>query len=512
MLMILAILAAVAAACGGQSTEESATGADESGAAVSEEEVDTSGTLRYGAANEVTRFDPHRSSNGYDQNWLAPVYERLIDQNPDAEPQPGLATDWEFVDDTTFEMTLREGVTFHDGTPFDAEAVKANIERALTVEGSGVANYLASVDAVEVVSHTEVRFLLKHPDATLPQQLATRPGMMLSPAAFENPDLDRNPVGTGPFRLVSYQQGDRAVYERNEDYWGDDYALVQRLEILYLPDSATRLNALRSGQIDATVIDAPQVPEVERTDLELIESPSIEVYHFQMDRSKSEFGEVLVRQAINHAIDREAIAEALLFGYADPTQQWVPEGTKHHVAEVSDRYEYDPERARQLLAEAGLPDGFSFDAMVSVQPVYVRLGEILQQQFAEVGIDMNLRQEPQLADAFFARQASDAIVSPYPGRLDPTETTQIYFDPNSFSNPGGHSTAAVEAAYEQALQPAPQDERTEAVKELGTQLVEDALGAPILFPRALLAHRQGVVGLQWWLSGHIEFEGVGVER
>ena len=99
------------------------------------------------------------------------MYERLIHQTPEAELEPGLATEWAFVDDLTFEMTLREGVTFSDGTPFDAEAVKANFERATTVEGSGVAAYLASVTSVEVIDATHVRFVLNRPDATLPNQL-----------------------------------------------------------------------------------------------------------------------------------------------------------------------------------------------------------------------------------------------------------------------------------------------------------------------------------------------------
>ena len=182
-----------------------------------------SGTLRYGAANIVTRFDPHRSSSGYDQNWLAPVYERLIWQSTEVELEPGLATEWGFVDDLTFEMTLREGVTFTDGTPFDADAVKANIERAKTVEGSGVIAYLASVETVEVVDATHVRFLLNKPDATLPMQFATRPGMMMSPAFMEDPDVDIAAVGTGPFVLTEYLVGDRAIFERNPDHWNPDY-------------------------------------------------------------------------------------------------------------------------------------------------------------------------------------------------------------------------------------------------------------------------------------------------
>ena len=518
---VVAAGAIALAACGGGNTAEPDEGGTTGAPAATTGEAGTSGatagegpagepggTLRYASSTEPSRFDVHRSSNGYDQMWFAPVYERLVHQTPEAELEPGLALEWEYTDDTTFVMTLREGVSFHDGAPFDAEAVKANIERAKTVEGSGLANYLASIDTVEVLDEFEVQVNLSQP---LPFQFATRPGMMLSPEAFENPDLDEAPVGTGPFELVEYTRGDRAVYRRIDDHWDPDYAQVDQLEIFYMPDSVTRINALRSGQVDAAPLDSSQVSEAESAGLQVEISDSLEVYHFQMDRSKSEFGDTLVRQALNHAVDREAIVEGLLFGYGQPTSQWVPEGTPFYNDEYGPGYyEYDPERARELLAEAGLPDGFTFSAMVSTNPVFVRFGEILKEQFAEVGVQMDLRQEQQLADAFFVRNDADAIVSPYPGRVDPTETAQIYFNDESFSNPGRQVTPTVKEAYFEALVPG--DDRPERVEQLSGQIVEDALGVPVLFPQVALASSDSVSGLTWYLSGHIEFDGVTVDQ
>ena len=405
----------------GSATDGSAPGAttadtEAAGGDSAPADVDPDATLRYGAANLVTRFDAHKSSNGYDQNWLAPVYDRLIWQTPEVELEPGLATEWAFTDDLHFEMTLREGVTFTDGTPFDADAVAANIDRAKNVEGSGLAAYLASVDTVEVIDPTHVRFVLNRPDATLPMQLATRPGMMISPAAFENPDLDSQPVGSGPYELVEYREGDMAAYERRDDYWNPDYAGVKRLEIYYIPDSTTRLNGLRTGAIDATPLDAEQIEQAEDIDgVDVTVSDTIQLYHFQLDRTKSEFGNPLVRQAMAHAIDRQSIIDALFFGYGTLATQWVAPDTPYYVDDLGDSTTYDPERARELLAEAGLPDGFTFDAMTSVQPTYVKLAEVLQGMFGEVGITMNVTQEPNLADAFFVRNATDAIVSAYPG-------------------------------------------------------------------------------------------------
>jgi peptide/nickel transport system substrate-binding protein len=518
-------LALVAAACGGSDDDDTAatSGGDSSPAASapagstptgsapagSTPAGDPDATMRYGAANVPSRLDPHRSSNGYDQNYLAPVYERLIHQTPQAELEPGLATEWAFVDELTFEMTLREGVTFSDGTPFDAAAVQANFERATTVEGSGVAAYLASVDSVEVVDPTHVRFILNRPDATLPNQLATRPGMQVSPAAFENPNLDVEPVGSGPYVLREYRDSEVAIYDRNPEYWDAEYAGPAHLEIWYFPDAQTRLNALQSGQIDAAPLDVSQIDEVKSAgQLTVDEYQSIETYHFQPDRTKAEFGNPLVRQAISHAIDREAIVEGLMYGYATPATQWVAPGTPYYVDDLGDSTTYDVERARELMAEAGLEDGFSATAGTSVQPVYTRLAEILQAQLAEIGITLTIEQNPQLADAFFVQNAYDAIVSPFPGRIDPSETTQVYFNDESFSNPGREIAPEVKAAWTAALVPG--DGRDAAQEELVRAIDTAMPNIPILYPKVGLAYSDNVHGLTWYLSGHIEFDGVAV--
>jgi peptide/nickel transport system substrate-binding protein len=523
--LAVAGLALVVSACGGDDDDDTAAtaGGDSSPVATvpagstpegsespgSTPAGDPDATLRYGAPNVPSRLDPHRSSNGYDQNYLAPVFERLIHQTPEAELEPGLATEWEFVDELTFEMTLREGVTFSDGTPFDATAVQANFERATTVEGSGVAAYLASVDSVEVIDPTHVRFILNRPDATLPNQLATRPGMQLSPAAFENTDLDTNPVGTGPYVLREYRDSEVAIYDRNPDYWNADYVGPGHLEIHYFPDAQTRLNALKSGQIDAAPLDVSQIDEVKNAgEFTVDEYQSIETYHFQPDRTKSEFGNPLVRRAMSHAIDREAIVEGLMYGYATPATQWVAPGTTYFLDDLGESTTYDVERAKELMAEAGLEDGFTFNAMVSVQPVYVRLGEILQAQFAEIGITMNLEQNPQLADAFFVQNAADAIVTPFPGRVDPSETTQIYFNDESFSNPGREIAPEVKEAWLEALRPG--DGRDAAQEELIRAIDEAMPNIPILYPIVGLASSEKVSGLTWYRSGHIEFDGVTV--
>ena len=213
--------------------------------------------LRYAHANTPSRFDPHRSTIGQDIRFFAPVYDRLVHFDANGDLVPGLATEWEFSEDgLQFTMTLREGVVFHDGAPFDAER--------------GEGQYRARPDAGRLVGQfgprrdhddrdpdpTTVVFTLSAPNSMLPGMLSHRAGAMVSPTAFENPDLDRAPVGAGPYRVTEYAEGSRIVYERFEDYWDPSVGGPDRIEVAVMPDSRTRLNALTSGEVDLAQIGA----------------------------------------------------------------------------------------------------------------------------------------------------------------------------------------------------------------------------------------------------------------
>src|SRR5690606_21746166 len=181
------------------------------------------------------------------------TYDRLVHITPDVQPIPGLATDWEFAEDGSYlEMNLRKGVTFHDGEPFNAQAVRANIERAKTVENSAVASELEVVESVKVIDPATVRFMLTGAAASLPLTLSDRAGVMISPKAFDDPDLDQQPVGAGMFKVTDYKPNDHITYERYEKYWDPDAVRVAKNEQLIQPNSVARLYANRTGQVDCT--------------------------------------------------------------------------------------------------------------------------------------------------------------------------------------------------------------------------------------------------------------------
>jgi peptide/nickel transport system substrate-binding protein len=510
------LLALVAAACGGDGDEgtEGAAGTEaEQEEAVDADEVDRDAVLRFGAPyfGETANFDPHRVATAVANVYLFPVYDRLVHLDPDASPIPGLATDWTFEEDgTVLTMELREGVTFHDGTPFDAEAVQANIERGQTLEGSTVQAELAVIEEVEVVDTHEVRLHLTAPSTSLPLVLSDRAGAMISPAAHGNEDLSFAPVGSGMYEVTDYVPGGQAVYSRYEGYWDPDAALLRELVLINLQDAPARLNALRAGEIDATELDVVNAEEAEGSGLSITAEPGLVYMNLYLNRTRSAFADVRVRRALNHALDRQAFVDFLAFGYGEVASQPFPEGYIAHNPEAEGLYPYDPDRARELLAEAGLGDGFTFEAVIPPIDSYVQHAEAIQAQLLEVGIRMELTQHPDINQAFFVEQARDAMVSIWTGRPDPQMTVNLLYTSSGFSNAGRHSTPEVEELQAEALATTDPDERMELLQALSLQIMEDALAVPIYFPEQVVAFKPEVVGLQPWTSGKVEFRGVGL--
>lgn len=517
------------AACGdssGGSDDAAGTGAADRGgattgataadtAAARPDEVDRDATLRFAYSINVSRLDPHRATIRNDLTTLGPIYDRLIEFAPDGELVGMLATDWSFSDDATvLDLTLREGVVFHDGEPFDAAAVKANIERGQTVEGSTVAADLDIIREVEVVDDHHVRFHLTEANVSILGLLSDRPGIMVSPAALDR-DLDAVAVGAGPFTLVEHRPDDVTVYERFDDYWDPDAALVQRLEIHVIADPVTRLNGLRTGEFDATTLIGNQYDEASSLpDIRLQTDPTLFMIAMGLNRTRSHFGDVRVRQAVLHAVDREAICQAVVFGLCDVASEPFPEGYWANDPDIApDHYAYDPDRARALLTEAGLPDGFSFTWMVpaNLSP-YNEVAEAMQAQLAEVGIDAQLQvMEPaQMADRYYAQRETDAILGGLVGNADPSLYFGQYMMPDAYANPGGHSTEAIQRLYHESIATADPEERTEVLHAAVGEVVDQVLGIPVMFPHTIAALRDGVVGYRTPVSANPQFRGVGI--
>ncbi|MEZ5110945.1 MAG: ABC transporter substrate-binding protein [Microbacteriaceae bacterium] len=441
---------------------------------------DRTATVVIGGQITPSHLDPHRGVTENDIGMLRYWYDPLTTVVGNGEAAPFLAESWELSEDgSTFTMKLREDVTFVDGEPFNAAAVVANFNRMISDPNSTVAYILEPIIASsEAVDEFTVKLNLKGGGGALPTILASRAGMMVSPKALENPDvLITKPIGAGAFELVDVTPGASYASVRRDDYWDKDAYKFAKLDYLVQADTATRLNSLAAGETTLTAVIGPQKQEAEAAGLKTWESeePGTAFYRFSMNSDRAAFGDKRVRQAMSAAVDREAISAALFQGQCVPSAQPFPEGyfARSTTLDDSKWKNFDLDYAKKLMAEAGYADGFTFTAAVPTLGTYQNFAQILQAQFAEIGITMNL----EVIDTTQARQAfvtgkSDALVGFYGGGTDPGIYAMSAYSPKSGDNPGGLTTDNMAALLAETQRSTDIDERHVAFEALMDEAFE----------------------------------------
>lgn len=325
------------------------------------------------------------------------LFDGLLLRDEDLKLQPGLAESWDVQDGgLKIRFTLRKGVNFHNGEAFDANAVKYTFDRLLGEEGKGGpqrSNY-TSIKSVEIIDDYTVDFHMNQPDPIMLTKLAGYGSMIVPPKYIEEHGeeyFDMNPVGTGPFKLVSYTQGTKLELTANEDYFRGAPKL-DNLTYRFIREDATRLAELLSGNVDVVHdLSSSSFSTVEESDnARLISLPGPSIQSFQFNLIEGITKDVKVRQALNMAVDKQMIVDALLGGYGEPISTLQGKLSFGYDPELQD-YPYDPEQARKLLKEAGVAEGaeISIDYRSSNQTV----GEIAQALsgfFGEIGINASV--------------------------------------------------------------------------------------------------------------------------
>ncbi|MFW5843510.1 MAG: ABC transporter substrate-binding protein [Spirochaetota bacterium] len=367
------------------------------------------GVLVFARSGDSVGLDPARETDGESFYGSTQIFDNLVEFVPGTtEIQPALAERWDISDDgLEFTFYLREGIEFHDGTPFNAEAVKFSFDRQFVEDHPyydlgpwkywGYMDMSSIVDRIEVVDDQTVKFYLKKVEAPFLANLAMDFAAIVSPAAVEEhgAEFPSNPVGTGPFKFVSWVKDDSITLDANEDYWGEG-PYLDRLIIRVIPDATARYLALKNGEVD--VIDFPSAEDLELMEedenIELIQQPGLNVGYIAMNNDKAPFDDPRVRRAMNYAINRDEIIEGVYGNAGQVAKNPIPPTMWSYNDDI-DPYPYDPERARELLAEAGFPDGFSTDlwAMPVARPYNPnarRIAEIVQAQLVDVGVDIEI--------------------------------------------------------------------------------------------------------------------------
>lgn len=407
------------------------------------------------------------------------VFDTLLQKNAAGEIEPWLATEWEYNDDNTvLTLTLRDDVEFTDGTPLDADAVVASLERFR----DGTAPQAATLAGKEfaAVDATTVTITQPTPDPSLVNLLSIAPGLIQAPSTFDDPDSATEPVGSGPYILdtAATVTGTTYVYTANPDYWNPDAVKYDNLTINVIEDPTATLNALKAGEANgAKIVNNDTIPEIEASGW-TIESNELDFQGLLLfDRAGTmapELADVRVRQAINMAFDREALLDALQAGYGTVTEQVFPETSVGYDEALDSTYGYDPEAAKELLAEAGYPDGFTLDMMST--PAFQTTFDLVAQQLADIGITVNY------TDPGTGNFITDMLAPKYPATwmaLEQNPDWQLInfmIAPQATFNPFRSQDPQVDE-YIATIQMGG-DDAEQATKDLNAYIVEQAWFAP----------------------------------
>jgi len=380
---------------GAATTEVETTVAETTTTEVAAVPHDPTAILRFGAMRG-TSYDPMVVGTQTEYPQLNVIFDTLVSVDPlTNEFLPRLATEWEIMDDR-IRMTLREGVTFQDGTPLDAEAVKFSVERTLKDPESNIATRAPMLSGVEVVDPTTVDMVMSMPQPIpLLLQLADRTGMIVSPTAVQNAGnslaFSAAPVGAGMYKVEGEWFPRESMSVRAWDgYWDPEAAKLGGIDFTEVA-MAAQLNALRAGEVDMGSYqgaDAQSVKDQDNLRLTVGYAPLIK--GLVINITKEPFDKIEVRQAIAYAIDREAAVQALTFGYGRPAYQMFAQESVAYNPDMEGFYEYDVDKAKQILSDAGISD-LKFDSIIgSTAAPYVAFGQFLQANLQKADIDMNL--------------------------------------------------------------------------------------------------------------------------
>lgn len=485
---LLAASALTLSACGGGSSD-GASGGDAAGGA----------ELTLGVLQEPASWDPAQAHVGHQLQPFQAVYDSLLLRQPDGTLAPMLATEWGYTDDTNlvFQMKLREGVTFSDGTPFNADAVKANLDHFAQDNGKQAAQ-VAAVESVTVVDPTTVQVNLSQQDPAFEYYMSQAAGLMGSPAALGTDAMDRTPVGTGPYTMDPAQAvvGSQYVFNARDGYWNPDLQKFDTITMKLLADPTSRVNALQSGEVDATLLDAATSAQAEAAGKAKLTYSTDWTGLLLMDRDGTlapQLADVKVRQAINYAFDRQALLTALAGGQGETTSQVFGPESGAWLENLEDAYPYDPEQAKALLAEAGYPNGFEISLPV-VPGASDTIMTAAAQQLSDIGITANLTSVP---------------IADYQGQLGSGKFPAAWFSlfqgvpwvainqmitPNALYNPFKTTNPEIEGLIEEVRNGGAAS--AEKAKAVNTYVTDNAWFAPWYRPAQLYFYDESKVAVE----------------
>ena len=463
------------------------------------------GKLKVALGSDPTGLDPSTSRGGGDHHYLYSIFDNLVNNGPDFSVKPGLATEWEVVDDLTLRFKIQEGRTFHDGSPVTAEDVKYTIDRHKDPETQSYsAGQVESVESVEVVDDTTAIFHLNTITSPIFAILGDRNGMIMPKEATQamGSDYNNKPIASGPFKVDSWAVDANVQLSRFAEY-AENYPYLDSIDVQVVPNSSVQFANLRTGDADVVTVDPKDRETARGTDnIQLHEWISTAYTQVNINTAVAPITDIRVRQALSHSLNRQAILDAIFFGEGEVANGPITKASWAYNENLMPIPE-DLEKAKQLLDAAGYGDGLAFEMVIVADETRTPLSEMMKAQWARVGVDMTIvARSAEEAGAEYRNQLYPMFLTFFSGRADPDMT--IY---ENFHSKGGFNRAKFNEAYtpsaeqvainekiEAARQIYDQDERKALYDEIQTLLMEQAFG--ILF-----THRTNAVALSDRVEG-----------
>jgi peptide/nickel transport system substrate-binding protein len=475
--------------------------------------------LRIGLAEDPDVLDPTLARTYVGRIVFASICDKLFDIDEKLNIVPQLALSHETsADGKAVTIKLREGVKFHDGEPFNAEAAKYSLDRHLTMKGSFRRPEIGSVEKVEIVDPMTIKLVLKEPFSPLLAQLTDRAGMMVSPKAAEaaGDKFGLKPVCAGPYRFVERVQQDRIVVEKFADYWDKDHVFIDKITYLPIVDGTVRLANLRSGGLD--LIERVLATDIKtvRDDKKLKLSKAVQLGYVGITmnlangpKADNPLGkDVRVRQAFELSLDRDAINQVVFNGEFVPGNQWV--SPQHpYYQQTFPVPKRDLAKAKALLKEAGVTTPITLDFMVPNGAETRAVAEVVQSMAAEAGFDLKIR-VTEFATSI--KEAEDGNFQLYligwSGRPDPDGNSYVFQTCGAPQNNGKYCDKEVDAAHALARAKSDPAERKKSYEIVAKKFLADGSIIYLYHTQVLVAHTDKLEGYKQMPDGLIRVVGL----
>ncbi|MFS0574314.1 ABC transporter substrate-binding protein [Sporosarcina sp. 179-K 3D1 HS] len=469
-------------------------------------------TLVFGRGADSYTLDPQDSNEI--ETWLVTknIYETLVEYEKETTNiVPKLAKEWHVSEDgRTWTFTLQEGVKFHDGTDFNADAVVFNFERMMDKENpnrhgasfsvyrgmfNGFKGEGSSIEEIKAIDEHTVEFTLAEPQATFLSNLGMHAFGIISPEALVKygEEINVNPVGTGPFKFVSWNPNDSITVVKNEEYWIADLPKLDKIIYKVIPDNSARLTALKNGELDIMVsLNPSDLSSVESdSNLRVLLRPPLNVGYLSINNLKAPLDNPKVRQAISHAVDKKGIADAYFYGLAEPVKNVLPSASWAYNDDI-EGYDYDLDKAKALLEEAGYPDGFDLEfSVTSNSRIYMqqptKMVEAMKASFEKIGINVKVvtLEWPTYLEQIRNGDHSIGLIGWVGDNGDPDNFLYSLFSKNnavkgSAQNHTFYMNDEVSDLLMQAKSVIDQEERTKIYKKVQELVFKDAPSVPLV--------------------------------